>query len=100
MARRIVLSELARSDRRRILEYWNKRNQSKAYSRKLNEQFSQALKLISLYPQIGKQTDDQNLRVKIVSHYLIFYEMKKDTIYVLTIWDSRRDPKELEKIVR
>jgi toxin YoeB len=67
MARRVILSELARDDRRRILEYFGRRNQSKAYSKKLNEQFSQALRLISSYPQIGKLTDDKNLRVKIVS---------------------------------
>ena|SRR5690554_6025865 len=100
MARRVILSELARDDRKRILEYWNKRNQSKAYSKKLNEQFSQAFRLIAVFPQIGKPTDDKDVRVKIVSHYLILYEIRRKDIYVLTIWDSRRDPKILENITK
>src|SRR5690554_4028284 len=100
MARRVILSELARDDRKRILEYWNKRNRSKAYSKKLNEQFSQALRLISIFPQIGQLNDDKDVRAKIVSHYLILYEIRRTDIYVLTIWDSRRDPRDLEKITR
>lgn len=88
MARRIILSKIAREERRQILEYWNERNQSKTYSKKLNKQFSEALKLIASYPEIGRKTDDKSARVKIVSNYLIIYEIRENNIYVLTFWDS------------
>lgn len=43
-----------------------KRNKSKFYSKKLNKLFKEAVKLVSEYPQIGKQTDNKNARIKIV----------------------------------
>lgn len=90
---------MAREERRRILEYWNERNQSKTYSKKLNKQFADALNLIASYPQIGRKTDDEKARVKIVSNYLIIYEIREKDIYVLTFWDSRRNPESLEKTI-
>ena len=73
MVKQIVWSRRAQTDRKYILEYWNKRNKSNSYSRKLNELFKEAVKLIADYPEIGKPTDDKNARIKIVkglSHYL------------------------------
>ncbi|WP_436414575.1 type II toxin-antitoxin system RelE/ParE family toxin [Petrimonas sp.] len=99
MARKIILSKLAREERKRILEYWNEQNQSKTYSIKLNKQFSSALKLIASFPQIGRQTDDKSARVKIVSHYLIIYEIRENDIYVLTFWDNRRNPEDLKDLI-
>lgn len=98
MARRVILSKLAREEQKRILQYWMEQNQSKTYSIKLNKQFAKALQLIASFPQIGRQTDDKSVRVKIVSHYLIIYEVIDNDIYVLTFWDSRRNPQDLEKI--
>ena len=99
MARKIILSKLAREERKRILEYWNEQNQSKTYSIKLNKQFSSALKLIASFPQIRRQTDDKSARVKIVSHYLIIYEIRENDIYVFTFWDIRRNPEDLKDLI-
>lgn len=78
------------------MQYWNKRNKSTRYSIKLNKLFKEAVKLISDYPRIGKLTDRENIRIKIVKDYLIIYEDLEDEIHSLTIWDSRRDPLNLE----
>lgn len=94
MAKQIIWSLRADSERIEILKYWNKRNKSTVYSKKLNFLFKEAIKLISIYPKIGKQTDDNIIRVKIVKDYLIFYELTQDNqIIILTIWDSKRDVK-------
>ena len=74
MAKKIIWSLNAQKDRKNILQYWNKRNQSNRYSIKLNKLFRDAVKIVSNYPGIGKMTDKENTRIKIVKEYLIIYE--------------------------
>ncbi|MGD1320478.1 hypothetical protein [Chryseobacterium sp. 2R14A] len=42
---------------------------------------------------IGRETDFQNVRVKIIRNYLIFYEFSEVQIKILSVWDGRRDNK-------
>jgi len=100
MVKQIIWSPRAQNDRKQILEYWLQRNKSNTYSKKLDKRFREALNIIRDYPQIGKQTDDQKARVKIIKDYLLIYEETADSIILLTIWDSRQDPKKLEKILK
>jgi toxin YoeB len=44
---------------------------------------------------MGKKTDVPNIRVKIAKDYFIVYEILKDKIFILRIWDTRRDPEKL-----
>ncbi len=96
MAKKIIWSLNAQRDRKNILLYWNKRNKSNRYSIKLNKLFTDAIKIVSKYPGIGKLTDKENIRIKIVKDYLIIYEDIETEIHILTIWDSRRDSENLE----
>lgn len=91
MARRIIWTHTAQMERREILEYWIKRNKSKAFSRKLNKLIVSALKDVSKNPFIGRKTDLPNVRAKIVRDYLLFYEISPANIHVLSVWDNRRD---------
>lgn len=100
MVKQIIWSQRAQDDRKQILEYWKNRNKSNTYSKKLDKRFREALNIIRDYPQIGKQTDDQKARIKIVKDYLLIYEETADSIILLTIWDSRQDPNKLEKILK
>ena len=59
MAKQIIWSKRAQTDRKEILKYWNKRNKSNTYSKKLNGLFKEAVRLISQYPEIRKFTDDK-----------------------------------------
>lgn len=92
MARQIVWTFQAQDDRKRIFEYWNARNKSNLYSRKLNRLFTESLKLVGKRPLIGKRTNVVNVRAKIVRDYMIFYEITDEHIVVLTIWDGRQSP--------
>ena len=101
MARRIIWSRRAQSDRIEIFKYWNKRNKSNLYSKRLNGLFKEAVNLIAQYPKIGKPTDDHTARIKIVGDYLIIYEMdEKEQLLILTIWDSRQNPERLKRILQ
>ena len=91
MARQIIWTLSAHDERIKILEYWVRRNKSKVFSKKLNKLIVTAIKEVSKNPSIGRKTDFANVRVKIVRDYLIFYEVTPKAIYILSIWDGRRD---------
>jgi addiction module RelE/StbE family toxin len=97
MAKPIIWAAQAHRDRKEILQYWRTRNQSNTYSKKLNELFKKAVRLIAQHPYIGRKTDLENIRVKPVRDYLIVYEETPLRIEILTIWDTRRDPEDLKK---
>ena len=92
MALKIIWSTDAQISRREIFEYWNFRNKSRFYSNKLNMLFKEALSQISIYNEIGKPTDLRNVRLKIVSHFEIIYDLYDDKIVILDIWDTRQNP--------
>jgi|SRR6185312_6520957 len=96
MVKKIVWSLRARNDRKDIFKYWNQRNKSKLYSIKLNILFKEGLKIVARHPNIGKKTDQENIRIKIVRDYFIIYEDTETEIHVLTIWSSHRNPADLK----
>lgn len=96
MVKRVIWSPRAQEERKEILDYWFKRNKSKTYSRKLNRLFKEAINLIIDYPEIGKRTDLENIRAKIIRDYIMFYEINDDELFILSIWDTRQNPENLE----
>jgi plasmid stabilization system protein ParE len=92
---KIIWSATALKDKIEILQYWIDRTKSITFSIKLDILIDKALQQISLYPDSGKKTDYKDIRIKIVRHYLIFYRTEKDSIQVIRIWDSRKDPLKL-----
>ena len=100
MVKKIVWSAKAQSDRREIFLYWNQRNKSTSYSRKLNYLFIDAANLIAKFPKIGKPSGYKDSRIKIVRDYLIVYKEYEDLILIVTVWDARQNPLALTKILR
>lgn len=100
MARRLIWSAKAQNDRIAIFKYWNQRNQSKRYSKKLNALFKITTDLIKAYPQIGIPTDYSNVKAKLVRDYYLFYkQLPNQDILILTIWDTRQNPDELKFVL-
>lgn len=101
MAKQIIWSHRAQSDRKKNLEYWKNRTESTSYSKKLDSLFREALSILKDYPQIvRKPTDIDKVRIKVVIDYLLVYEQTEDSIILLSIWDSRQEPEKLEKIIQ
>jgi toxin YoeB len=96
MAKKVGWSLRAQNDRKKIFSYWNKRNKSNNYSIRLNRLFIEATKAISDYPKIGKITERENIRIKIVRDYLIVYKELENKIEVLTIFSSHQNPAKLK----
>ena len=98
MVKEIVWSKRALTERFQILEYWINRNKSSRFSKKLDNLFLQKIELLTLRPFIGKRTTSENIRIKIVRDYLIFYEILETQIYILSIKDGRQNPGKFKNI--
>ena len=94
MAKQITWTKRAQQDRKEILHFWWVHNQSNTYSKQLNLLFKKAITLVAAHPHIGRRTSIENVRVKLVRDYLIFYEESETEIFILYIWDNRRNPDE------
>lgn len=100
MAKAVIWTRKAQNDRKKILKYWQDRNRSSAYSLLLNQKFEEAVNILKNHSGIGKPTNKIDIRVKVVRDYLIVYEDSNTLISILTIWDSRQNPKKLEQIIK
>jgi toxin YoeB len=94
MARRLIWSIEARNSRKNIFNYWNNRNKSKLYSRKLNILFNTNLKIVIQLPELGKTTFRADTKFIIISHFEIIYKITPNEIVVLDIWDTRQNPQD------
>ncbi len=96
MVKRVVWSEDAYLDKVEIFSYWNNRNKSNLYSRKLNKLFKDTIKLILKNPSIGRKTNIEIVKRVIARDYFIIYEESETALIILRIWDSRQDTNELK----
>lgn len=99
MARKIIWSNRAQNDRKTIFKYWNNRNKSNSYSKKLNKLFISAVEFVSANPLTGKTTTKENVRIKFISHYAIIYESTEFELKVYSIFDTRQNPNKLKTII-
>ncbi len=85
MAKRIIWSRNASTDRFRIFEYWFKRLGTKRYIRKLDASFNRTVHLIANHPGIGTKYEAENdVRYFVVEYYLVYYRMRDDAVEILS----------------
>jgi toxin YoeB len=96
MVKRIIWSK-QRLRIKGIFDYWNKANGNKNYSRKLNIEFNNLVELLLTFPELGRKVENYDARFLIKREYIVFYKLSRDSdsIEILQIWDSRRDPENL-----
>lgn len=92
MAKRIIWAREAVADRIQILDYWYSRLGSKDYSIKLDNMFKETIQFISNFPNIGREIENRKERFVVKDNYQVFYLYEEDSIKILHIWDTRRDP--------
>jgi toxin YoeB len=95
---KIIWSDQAQKSLSGILEFYMRRNSSKAYSVKILKRINKELKLLRKFPQLGLGTDLPNVRALIIDHFILFYEVDENTILIHHMWDSRQDPEKLRII--
>ncbi|MBK8448496.1 MAG: type II toxin-antitoxin system RelE/ParE family toxin [Saprospiraceae bacterium] len=100
MTKPIVWSQNAKNDLKNIKKFFDTRNQSSTYSKKLLKTFRDSAKLIEKFPLLSIPTEYDNVRGFVILEYIIFYEIMSEHILVLIVWDCRRDPEQLNKLVK
>jgi len=73
-----------------ILDFFDERNGSCLYSRKLYDKIEKRLKLVADDCLLGEETNRENIRRLVVENYSIIYRIRSDAVEVLSIRDGRR----------
>ena len=92
MAKRLIWSVRAKKELLETLNYWDERNLSPAYSKKLVSRINSITAAISEQPFLGRATTVTNVRVTGFDAYLIFYEIFPKHVLILSVFDGRQDP--------
>jgi len=96
LAKRIIYwTKTALEQRNFIFSYWNDKNKSTNYSKRLLLLINARSNSLVLFPKIGKQADFKNTHVISIEHFSLFYQLFSNKIIIIAFWDNRRDPKEL-----
>ncbi|WP_394775568.1 type II toxin-antitoxin system RelE/ParE family toxin [Flavobacterium sp.] len=100
MAVKIIWTDTAVIQRRKILAYWTKRNKSPTYSKKLISEIAQRVQFLVNNPEIYIKTSFPDIRTSTLGHYNIFYKTTSTELIVIAFWDNRRNPKILSRILK
>lgn len=100
MVKRIIWSIRAKEEKKSILLYWRRKNKSNVYPRKLNTLFNNAIRGLAISQIPRKKADYGDAFVKLVRDYLIIFQEDENTIYILSIWDTRQNPQKLKDLLQ
>ena len=75
-----------------ILRYFDERNGSDAYSRKLMGMIHSQIQTLATFPEIGRMTDFPSVRILFVERYGIEYQIREDDILVVDIYSCKTTP--------
>lgn len=90
--RKIVWSNRAIKRLYGILEFYDQRDKSKTYSKKLYQLIHKQVKVLIKFPDFGLKTTEETTRGFIIDDYIIYYQITEDKVLIHTVWDSRRNP--------
>jgi plasmid stabilization system protein ParE len=90
--RKIVWSDIAIKRLYDILEFYDQRNKSKSYSKKLYQLLQKEIKILLKFPEIGLKTTEETIRGLIIQEFIIYYQITEEQIIIHTIWDCRQSP--------
>ena len=75
-----------------ILRFYDERNGSDAYSRKLMGMIHSQIQSLAVFPEIGRMTDFPGVRILFVDRYGIEYQIRNDVILVVDIYSCQTNP--------
>jgi plasmid stabilization system protein ParE len=91
MAKKIIWSNLAKLELANVLDFYVQQNGNSNYSLKLLDEIDDVVKTLSESELIGRLTKNKITRVFPIDVFLLFYEIKKDTVEVVSFWDNRQN---------
>ena len=94
--RKIIWTKNSIKERTKIYDYWNNRNKSKEFSKKLHRLFIKSLQPLKTNPELGVLNNELDFRYLIVRHHLIFYNFNHTEIIVLKVCEAHQNPDNLK----
>lgn len=92
MALEILYSPQFADNLETILTYFDERNGSNAYSRKLIGVIHSQIQMSAIFPEIGRMTDFPGVRILFVERYGIEYQIRENVILVVDIYSCQTNP--------
>ena len=92
MALNILYSPQFANSLEEILTYFDKRNGSNVYSKKLIHLILQKLSLLSTMPEIGRRTNFPTVRILFIEQYGVEYQIRENSILVIDIFSCKTNP--------
>ena len=92
---KILWTSTAIKQRNYIFDYWNEKNKTINFSKKLNKKINERIRLLKTNHDLGKQVEFVNTRSISLGHYSILYKKIDLNIVITGFWDNRQDPKKL-----
>lgn len=80
----------------RTLIFWNKHNESTAYSKKIMLETTRAIELIQSNPKIGRvitTKEGEVRRILVLRKFAIHYRLMRGIIEITTFWNNSQNPK-------
>lgn len=96
----VIWTETAVRERRKILNYWTKRNKSSTYSEKLIFEILERVQFLLKNPESYISTNYKDIRTSTLGHYNIYYKVTAKELIVISFWDNRQNPKKLFRILK
>ena len=79
------------------LIYWNNRNKSNSYSKKLLKEVKKREIYLAENPNSGMAIGyELVLKISVLRVFSLVYKLKEEQIIILAFWDNRRNPDHLE----
>jgi len=91
MAKRIVFSRKAFADIDRITDFYNRRNRSDIYSRKIVAGLNKRLKSLQKQPLTGINTDEPTTLLLIWDQFYVFYGITETAIEIKSIYHQKEN---------
>lgn len=95
----VIWTKTALQQRNKIFEYWNSRNKSNSYAKRLNLLIYEKIDLLKSSPFIGIEIENFGGRILNFEKYGLVYRISDKNIYILALWDNRQNPNKLRKIL-
>lgn len=92
MALEISYAPLFVENLENILTFFDERNGSDKFSKKLMKMIRKQIKLAASMPEIGRLTDFPGVRILFVERFGIEYQIREKVILIVDIYSCQTDP--------
>ena len=75
-----------------ILNFFDERNGSDRFSKKLLKMINKQIKLLKTMPEIGRLTDTPGVRIIFVERFGIDYQIRDKEVLIINIYSCQTDP--------